>query len=257
MDVEIGKWDGTTAPSLEALLRRASRIAEGTFNKSGSLDMVWLIEAADKGQAMFITPIPGPEHGIDPGAYKRELLQCLRSFFKDNGATRYAFAAEGWLKESDDEVTGEAVVIRAEDDREALTVRHKIIRPPQGKPFLGKLSKFEIDRDMYPERRLCSLLRRRVRSTSELLDDVGTVFITNVPGAPFQVLGRRAPTGELFAGSLFEREAWPNGEEMIERARREAGFYAELLVGEEAEQLILAIAAERPEVLLKLKSRRS
>jgi hypothetical protein len=43
---------------------------------------------------------------------------------------------------------------------------------------------------------------------------------------------------------------------MVERGRREIGAVFELLGGEEAEQLIFAMAAERPEVLLKLKSRR-
>jgi hypothetical protein len=39
-----------------------------------------------------------------------------------------------------------------------------------------------------------------VRLISEMPDDEeGTWFMTDVPGAPLQVVGRRAPTGELFA----------------------------------------------------------
>jgi hypothetical protein len=124
--------------------------------------------------------------------------------------------------------------------------------PSRGKPFLGKLSEIKIDKSP-PAGRFCGLLRRRIRSTKELPDDVRTVFITNVPGAPFQVLGRRGPTGELFASGVYDREAWPNGGEMVEQARR----LVEVLAGEEAEQLIFALAAERPEVLLKMKSRLS
>jgi hypothetical protein len=43
----------------------------------------------------------------------------------------------------------------------------------------------------------------RPRSSDELPDDEGTVFVTNVPDAPFQIVGRRGSTGELFVGSLM------------------------------------------------------
>src|SRR5215470_11539127 len=38
----------------------------------------------------------------------------------------------------------------------------------------------------------------RPRSSGELPDNEGTAFATNVPDAPFQIVGRRGPTGELF-----------------------------------------------------------
>jgi hypothetical protein len=212
------EWGASIAPSLDALLRRASQVAEEMFEETGYPDMVWLIQSPDKGQAMFITPI------FNTAGYKDDLSQFLRALFKDNGVSRYAFAADSWVRGPDGEVIGEIMALSSEDDREAHTARREIIRPPQGKPFLGKLSKIEIDKRPYPVGRFDGLLRRRrVRSTEELPDDVGTVFITNVPGAPFQVMGRRGPTGELFAGRFFEVEAWPNGEEMIEQGRREIG----------------------------------
>ena len=68
---------------------------------------------------------------------------------------------------------------------------------------------------------------------------------------------KMAGAGELFAGTVLDKEAWLSGEEMSERARREIEVDLELLVGEEAEQLIFTMAAERPEILLKLKSRLS
>jgi hypothetical protein len=42
-----------------------------------------------------------------------------------------------------------------------------------------------------------------MRSSKELPDDVGSVFVTAVPGSKFQVVGRRDPAnGELCAGML-------------------------------------------------------
>ena len=44
------------------------------------------------------------------------------------------------------------------------------------------------------------------RRSSELPDDVGTLFSTRVPGSLIQVYGRRGPTGELFVGGVFENK---------------------------------------------------
>ena len=78
------------------------------------------------------------------------------------------------------------------------------------------------------------------RPSSELPDDEGTVFITNVPEAPFQVLGRRG-TGELFVGRTFE----PNGDFKKKMSEaHEHGF--EVVTGPEAERLIRGVRRYHP-----------
>lgn len=46
---------------IDALLRRASRIAEHIFKDCGSLDPIWLIELADGKQEIIATPILAPD----------------------------------------------------------------------------------------------------------------------------------------------------------------------------------------------------
>jgi hypothetical protein len=70
------QWDGSIAPSLDALLRRASQVAEEMFEANGRLDTVWLIDSPDKGQAGLITPTIIPAE-IDPAEYKWALSQHL------------------------------------------------------------------------------------------------------------------------------------------------------------------------------------
>jgi hypothetical protein len=76
-----------------------------------------------------------------------------------------------------------------------------------------------------------------IKNSSDLPEDVGTVFVTNVPGAPFQLLGRRHD-GELYVGSLI----FPGpGRDVCEDTREIAiemkGI--EVVTGREAEQLIV------------------
>jgi hypothetical protein len=73
----------------------------------------------------------------------------------------------------------------------------------------------------------------QLRSSSELPDDAGRVFITNVPDAPLQVLGRRDPaTGELCVGSVVFPDRLPD----VAPPRG-----VEVVTGPEAERLILAV----------------
>ena len=69
----------------------------------------------------------------------------------------------------------------------------------------------------------------KLRSSDELPDDVGTVFITNAHDVPFQVLGRRGPTGELFVGCPIFADI---------NAEDAAAAGAEIVTGQEAERLI-------------------
>ena len=43
--------------SLEALLRRMSRVAEKHFNEHGDVDPMWLTESANGEQVLFFAPI--------------------------------------------------------------------------------------------------------------------------------------------------------------------------------------------------------
>ena len=82
---------------------------------------------------------------------------------------------------------------------------------------------------------------KRVRNSSELPDDVGTVFVTHVQDASFQIVGRRDPaTSELYVGSLL----WPRGplEQAIKDIKQEFPG-TEIVTGEEAEDLIKQVMA--------------
>ena len=165
------------------------------------------------------------------------------------GVTRHAFAAESWmgtedgakkgLRPSEDPERREGVVIGATDGRECLAAIRDIHRPQHGKPSLGKLS--EIKETQRAEGRMFALLRPR--SSDELPDDEGTVFVTDVPGSSIQAIGRRDPsTGELCVGSVFKpddrRADAPPFDEMIREAHRRG---IEVVTGPEAEHLIRRI----------------
>jgi hypothetical protein len=148
----------------------------------------------------------------------------------------------------------EVVLIAAEDGTEFLTASREIIRPSSGKAYLGKLG--AIERPIGVRGRFLGLLPSkahtqaakeaspapdllpRIRSSRELPDDVGRVFVTNVSNAPIQVMGRRDPaTGELcVSGALHRTPDAPNFEGLAELPS-----YVEVVTGPEAERLILAV----------------
>jgi hypothetical protein len=79
-----------------------------------------------------------------------------------------------------------------------------------------------------------------VRFSSELPEDEGTVFVTNVPDAPFQILGRRRD-GELFVGSTFiAGPAAPSIDDVCREMCRKVGSI-EIITGAEGEKLIRAM----------------
>ena len=60
--------------------------------------------------------------------------------------------------------------------------------------------------------------------------------MTNVPDAPFQIVGRRGPTGELFVGSLtMPRDGRTT---MSPEELAAAPFKVEVVAGEEGKKLI-------------------
>jgi hypothetical protein len=80
-----------------------------------------------------------------------------------------------------------------------------------------------------------------IKSTKELPDDVGSVFVTRVPGAPFQALGRRAPDGELHVGSRLYPHRMAEFDDIM------AGLDdlpVEIITGREAERLLAMLCFE-------------
>jgi hypothetical protein len=232
--------------SLEAMLRRVLRIVGGMFAKSGSIDMTWLVQNADGAQQMLVTPVPPPEH-------ISAFLEELREVFRRDGVTRYARAMECWaVEKNDDEYSDrwlathgslatypkrrEIVLLDADDGvAEYLLASSEILRPEGGgKPYLGKLS--EIGRLSKPPSGWFTWMLD-VRPTTELADDEGNLFVTDVPGAPFQVFGRRGSTGELFVSPQGVVEFRKPIKDFV----AETGFAPEIVTGPEAERLLAKV----------------
>jgi len=78
----------------------------------------------------------------------------------------------------------------------------------------------------------------RIRNSNELPDDVGRVFVTAVPDAPIQLVGRRDPeTGELcVVGALG-----PPRKDIPAPSGDDLPSYIEVVTGPEAERLILSV----------------
>jgi hypothetical protein len=169
--------------TLEAMLRRASRMAEKALEEDGEVTAFWLVETLDGEQFTILTPMAFPE-GMEEAAGKEMLARCLREDFKANGVVRYVGVLEVWHA----------------PDRQ----------PPP--------------------------------TTRELPDDVGRVFVTNVPGSLLQVIGRRNPaTGVLHAGRTTTLEPGTDwGKEIVETMER-TGVRVEVVTGKEAEDLINSI----------------
>jgi hypothetical protein len=230
------KWSGDIAPSLEALCWRLSKEAERTFDRDGELSvMLFLVEAPGRGQGKVCAPV------FSDGVFK-----TLRRDFAKWGVTRYAFAAESWVRSENGEKKGlrpsedperrEIVCVGATDGRSGIAGMRDIHRPQYGKPSLGKL-------ELGPEKTQGLEIRGRLfallhpRPSSELPDDEGTVFVTNVPGSSIQVLGRRDPTtGELCVYATIRAQR-----DFDEACREPARRGVEIVTGPEAEDLIRRI----------------
>lgn len=132
--------------TLEAMARRISSTADDMFSRCGELPhMLWLIDAADElGLHMMVIP---------PIEEQREVVPvAVRDYFAEHGVTRYVMASEVWasslpkeggvlmvVRPSLDPRRKEFVAILAEDETKRLGGMREIIRPPNGKPYLGKL----------------------------------------------------------------------------------------------------------------------
>ena len=142
--------------SLEALLRRASQIAERQFNKWGVLDAFWLVETAGGKQEIIVSQIPDNPQGKDA------LADTMRELFRVNGVQRYAVAFECWTCPSD-KPASEAIVLIAEGGDDACMSFRDIIRTSNG-ALLGKLG--PIDRPTYANGRFFGLLNVRQHSNT-------------------------------------------------------------------------------------------
>jgi hypothetical protein len=228
---------------LDAMLRRASRMAAQMFDEYGEVTMFWLTETAAGEQYTLVTPMVVPPH-MSAVEAKLSLSKKLRELFKERDVVRYAGAMEAWTVEPDDHQgpiaenpkRREIVAFRADDGIEYIGAQRDIIRPPHGKAYLGKLS--TIDKSQ-PTGRLKNLLNN-VRPSSELADDEGTVFMTHVPGSPIQIIGRRGPTGELFVDAVG-RHGREEQELVAGAAARAAARGVEVVTGPEAERLIAGV----------------
>jgi hypothetical protein len=259
---------------LDALIRRVSRMAEQMFDRQGDVDPIWLVETASGEQHTIVTPIIAPSP-LAAVTEKDRTAAKMREYFAEHDIVRYAFAMEAWIlagperKQVPTEEQAaleyaamgslahhpdrrEAVIIEAEDGTEGLTALRNIVRPAHGKAYLDKLGPIErfdgiaMGRwaGLLPSKEHEQALRerppaeepRRVRSSRELADDVGTVFMTAVPNAPLQLAGRRDPAnGELCVGSLMgapKNAPWPPPD---------TPDWIEVVTGPEAERLILSM----------------
>jgi len=96
------------------------------------------------------------------------------------------------------------------------------------------------------------MLTKEVRFSHELPNDEGFVFVTNVPGAPFQLIGRRGRCGGLFVDSfLIEGPVAKPSAEVAKNFEATKGIPVELVEGPEAEELLAAMIAHLKAKLIK------
>jgi hypothetical protein len=265
----------TKRAPLDALIRRVSRMAEQHFNDHGDIDPMWLVENAAGEQHMIVSPVIAPSP-LAAAETKDRIADEMRKHFAEHDIVRYAVAMEAWavhdpeskqaptteqaaleyaamgytLKNHPDR--REIVMFEAEDGTELLTAMRDIIRPANGKPYLGKLGPIErydgvmMGRwaGLLPSKAHEQALRERpapeppryVRYSKDLPPDRGTVFVTAVPNAPFQILGRRDPAnGELCLGEIWK----PFKDAPLPPP--DLPSWLEVVTGPEAERLILAV----------------
>src|ERR1700730_721387 len=135
----------TKKVSLEALLRRASRMAEKEFDADGDVEMFWFAETADGEQLQIITPVVRPEE-VSPEEIKDMIVDKVRGQFRKHDVKRYVMVSEAWNSPKDDPrrpsehpERREVLMLNAADECEYLVAFRDIVRPPNGKPYLGKL----------------------------------------------------------------------------------------------------------------------
>jgi hypothetical protein len=188
---------------------RVSRITEKRFDETGEVDPSWALVTAGGQTQLVVMSFPATIEDPYGDKIMKAGVAFMRDYFKEHDVVRYAFVAEAWrrtesrpVRPNRDPNCTEVVILITEDCHGAITASREIVRAANGKPYLGNLELGDGTPAPGYSRFGNLLYQRRPRSSSELPDDKGTVFITNVPDAPFQIIGRRGPTGELFVGRL-------------------------------------------------------
>src|SRR6516165_4672319 len=86
----------TTIP-LDAMVRRASRMAEQMFDEEGAVDMFWLIDTP-AGIISVLSPVFA-ENPTQGRQVKGEINEAMREFLREHDATRFVRVAEAWVTE--------------------------------------------------------------------------------------------------------------------------------------------------------------
>src|SRR5262249_15455278 len=86
----------TTIP-LDAMVRRASRMAERMFDEEVAVDMFWLIDTP-AGIISVLSPVFA-ENPTQCRQVKGEINEAMREFLREHDAMRFVRAAEAWVAE--------------------------------------------------------------------------------------------------------------------------------------------------------------
>jgi hypothetical protein len=166
-------------------------------------------------------------------ALLRRINRLAEHMFQEDGALETDTL---WLIESP---KGQAVVvtpITAETREEAATIKDAVGEYLRALFAEHGVTRYAMASEVY-------VATPPPRASSELPDDEGTVYYTAVPGAPFQVTGRRGKDGNLYVSGICDEDAVARVQHMHETTR----WRVEIVTGPEAEALITTIQKVRAE----------
>jgi hypothetical protein len=163
------------------MIKRASAKAEEMFNTSGQVEHGFLVDSAIHGLVTVGAPITGPNGGDED---KAAIELMMPETFHRMKVSRYVQIMEAWYVEPDDEIDGvplrdnprrkEKVVLCYNDGTHEIIISRAIIRPTNGKAYLGPLppkSQWEMTPCRDTKQRFDNLLERRV--SGALFDALG------------------------------------------------------------------------------------
>jgi hypothetical protein len=212
----------TTIP-LDAMVRRASRMAEQMFDEEGAVDMFWLIDTP-AGIISVLSPVFA-ENPTQGRQVKGEINEAMREFLREHDATRFVRVAEAWVTEhapwTDEEVpwTYDEGFVPRTDEVFVTHVPGSSILVQGRRNRDGKLFVDKVFRGAKPED----------RSIEEVRKD----FVAHLPGIKVEIV------------------AGPEAEDLISRLQTQMEWVAKSdeLADHPAEQIVL-IADDGREVLM-------